>query len=270
MLGFLVAFRSKGSSKNWEEDCMLLQNTLQSICNQIERKFKVFVIYTDLPEIIYDAEKVFFVKFPFPVLAQEALIETALLVNPLFDLEKNLRIAQDYDKSKRISYACTIAKEHYCDFVMSVDADDLISNRIASFVHANKEEKYGWFVNAGYIRSGSGSFLIKVKRLMVNINGSTNIVHINLIPEANFESRLVAEFAFFHWHSYLRYKIKEQYKDTLKPLPFYAIIYILHDSSLSGYNAFLKKQVLKTAMKYLLRGKWLTKSMKKEFGINGK
>ena len=87
MLGFLVAFRSKGSSKNWEEDCLLLQNTLQSICNQIERKFKVFVIYTDLPEIIYDAEKVFFIKFPFPVLSREVLVETALLNDPLFDLE---------------------------------------------------------------------------------------------------------------------------------------------------------------------------------------
>jgi hypothetical protein len=266
MLGFVVAFRPKSKSKNWDEDCLLLQNTLKSVCNQADQNFRVFLVYTDLPAITPDA-KITLVKFPYNFVEKQELFEAALLNDPLYDVEKNNRVEFDYDKSKRILFGCAAAREAKCDFIMSVDADDLISSRIAGFVNGNLSEKFGWYVDKGYIRTGNSRVLIKMKHGLSDINGSSNIVRMNLVPVPDFNSRLVPDFAFFHWHSWLKYRLREQFNDSLKPLPFYGTIYVLHNSSLSGYNRLLKKEFLKTTLKYLVNGRWLSRGIRKEFGI---
>jgi hypothetical protein len=270
MLAFIVAFRAKCRSKNWEADCLMLQQTLRSICNQTDDQFRVFVIYTDLPAIEYDQEKVLFEPFPFPLYSKAELIKNEEMFNPVFDRGNTRNLELVYDKSKRILYGCGIAKNHGCDFIMSVDADDLISNRVAEYVNKQRGERYGWFVDKGYIMDKGSKFLIKVKKDMANMNGSTNIVRADLVPLANFDSLLSAEFSFFDAHAYLRYRILHEYQDTLKPLPFYAVIYLLHNFGLSGYKAILTRQWLRTSLKLLVRGKWLNNSIRNEFGFDGK
>ena len=267
MLGFIVAFRPKSKSKNWTEDSMLLQHTLGSICNQTENDFIVFVIFTDMPDIEYDQEKIVFIKFPYELMYQEQLIEYQLKQEPLFNVAKNTKLELDFDKSRRIQFGCERAKEISCNFIMSVDADDLISNKIVAFVNLHKDKPLGWYVEKGYMKRLGHPFFIKVNKQMVNINGSSNIVRADLVPVADFSSTLIEEYAFFHWHAYLRHRLNQEHKKVMKPLPFFAVVYILHDSSLSGYGSFLRTQYLKTALKYLMRGKFITKSLQKEFGF---
>ncbi len=267
MLGFIVAFRPKSKSKNWREDCMLLQHTLASICNQTEKNFKVFVIFSDMPEIIYDEKKISFIKFPYELMYQKELIEHQLKQTPSFNIKKNSRLELDFDKSRRIQFGCERAKEHNCEFLMSVDADDLISNKIVAFVNLHKEEPLGWYVEKGYMKRHGHPMLIKVNKHMVNINGTSNIVRAAIVPLADFTSNLIEEYAFFHWHAYLRHRLHGQYNHIMKPLPFYAVIYILHDSSLSGYSSFLRTQYFKTTIKYLMRGKFINRSIQNEFGF---
>ncbi len=267
MLGFVIAFRAKRKSKNWEEDFSLLKNTLKSVCNQEDQNFKVYLVYTDLPKIEMHP-KILPLKFPYEFIEKKELFDAAILHDPQYDVENNKRVEFDYDKSKRILFGCNAARKDRCDFIMSVDADDLISNRIAGFVNSNLSEKFGWFVDIGYIRTGTNQLLIRVKNGLSDINGSSNIVRTDFIPMPDFNSRLVSDFAFFHWHSWLKHRLKKQFNDTLKPLPFSGTIYVLHDSSLSGYKGFLKKQFIKTFFKYIMYGEWLTQKKRKEFAAN--
>ncbi len=266
MLGFVVPFKSKLKSQNWEKDIHLLNHTLHSLNNQVIRDFRIYVVFTDSPALDYIDKNIFFLKYPYPFLK----------VTEIDDYENFLckhysdKIGEFmFDQGKKILWGCQQAANDGCNFVMSVDADDLVSNKIAGFVSENLHEQYGWFVNRGYIMKEKSSILIKVKNNMNYLNGSTHIININILPKVNFESKRLEDFTFFSSHGYLRDRIKNAFDETIKPLPFYAIIYLIHNSNWSNYKKTLQKQLIKTFFKYLLRGKWLTNSIKKEFGITG-
>ena len=68
MLGFVLPFKPKSQSKNWQKDCALLENTLRSILNQQSENYKIYVVFSDDPQLPITSEKVTFIKFPFPFL----------------------------------------------------------------------------------------------------------------------------------------------------------------------------------------------------------
>lgn len=265
MLGFVVPFKAKSKSKNWEHDCKLLGQTLKSICNQQNNNFKVFVIYTDFPENIQDNEKVILVEFPFSFVTNEELLKAELESNPGSALKNDEKM---FDLGKRILFGCLQAQKYGCQFIMSIDADDLISERISGFVNENSTESIGWYVDKGYILNSGWSLILKVNKNMNYINGSTHIIHVDLLPEVDFGSKKSEEFSFFSAHGYLKERIRKSKNDTLKPLPFRALIYFVHESNWSGFAAIMKKHWIKTMIKYLLFGKLLSGSIKREFGLN--
>lgn len=265
MLGFVVPFKSKSKSKNWDNDCFLLAATLKSICNQTNDGYRIFVVYTDYPENIFKNGKIEFIKFPFPFVTNDELNKIEKSRNPESKLVIDERM---FDQGKRILYGCSQARKCGCEFVMSVDADDLVSNRISSFVQENETEKIGWYVNKGYVLRKNSLLLLKVNKNMNYMNASTHIVHIGLVPEVNFESRNVTEFSFFSAHGYLKERLRVGLGTTLKPLPFFALIYFIHDSNWAGLGTTMKKHWIKTFIKYILLGKLLNRSIRKEFGLN--
>jgi hypothetical protein len=266
MLGFIVPFKAKSKSKNWSNDCLLLAATLRSIENQTSDAYHIFVVYTDYPENNFKSEKVQFIQFPYLFVTNEELNEIEKIKDPNASLVIDERM---FDQGKRILYGCIHARKCGCDYVMSIDSDDLVSNRIASYVRDFPGEKIGWYVNKGYILQKGSSVLLKVNKNMNYINASTHIVHIDLVPEVNFESKRFSDFSFFSAHGYLKERIKIMMGATLKPLPFFGLIYFIHDSNWADLGTTMKKHWIKTIIKYLVFGKRLNSSVRKEFGLNG-
>ncbi len=266
MLGFVVPFKAKSKSQNWENDCFLLAATLRSICNQTSDGYRVFVVYNDYPADNLKSDKIEYIQFPFPFVNNDELTNIEKLKNPDSTLVIDERM---FDQGKRILYGCRQARKYGCDFVMSIDADDLISNRIVAYVQNHLTEKIGWYVNKGYVLQKRSSFLLKVNKNMNYMNASTHIVHIDLVPDVNFESKSVSEFSFFAAHGYLKERIRISTGATLKPLPFFALIYFIHDSNWAGLGITMKKRWLKTIVKYLIFGKRLSSSVRKEFCVHG-
>jgi len=263
MLGFIVPVKAKSTSHDWERDNELLRNTLQSLCNQDNPAFKIFVVYTDMPYYIEDVN-VTYIQYPFDYVKAKEMSDYEDFVKPQFED----RMAQGvFDKGKRISYACRFAKMQGCTFIMSVDSDDLVSNKIASYINEHKDEKYGWYVDKGFIQLTNSKVLIKVPHNMNHLNGSTNIAQVKLIPDFSDDTKSLSDVSFFIGHGYMHDRILQEYNDTIKPLPFYAIIYVLHGTNWSTYDKILKTNFLKTMVKFVTRGKWLSKKIKKEFGI---
>ena len=264
MLGFIIPFKAKVKSKNWEVDCHFLANTLNSICNQLDNNYLVYVVYTDLPVNLTKNEKIIFIYFPYSFIDNEELKRVELKTDPNSEFVIDERM---FDQGKRILFGCKKARKDGCNFFMSVDADDLISNRISSFISQNSKEKIGWFVNQGYLLKNGTPLLIKINKNMDYLNCSTHIIHESLIPEVNFNSNKIEDFSFFSSHGYLRERIRIIKNETLKPLPFKALIYFIHDSNWSGFGTSMKKKWFKTFGKYVIFGKFLNASIKREFGI---
>lgn len=81
------------------------------------------------------------------------------------------------------------------------------------------------------------------------------------------DTKNLYDVSFFIGYGYLKDRLMNQYKDILKPLPFYAINYLIHGNNWSDYQFLLAKYFFKTMIKYVVRGKWLSAAVKWEFGI---
>jgi hypothetical protein len=261
MLGFVIPFKAKEKSKDWARDCALLKRTIQSILNQQDPSFKCYVIYSDMPPDPITDGKIIWIHFPFPFVEIEQMIDKDKLKN-------NTQAHFFFDQGKRILYGCNFAKKDGCKYIMAVDADDLVSNRIAGFVNDLKSsENVGCYVNKGYMYTEGKQYLVKVPRQMNFINGSVNIIRADLIPEPDFNENKFENFNFFSSHGYLKERIEKMYQKKLKRVPFYGTIYILHDSSWSKLADYVNKNTLKQMIKKILLSKPISMEMKKEFWL---
>ena len=142
MIGFVIPFKSKAKSKNWELDCALLNRTVSSVLNQASSSYKCYVVYSDLPPNPVQNEKVAWIQFPFSFLESHQIADEERSAVQ-YGLGKFL--PNFYDQGKKSMYGSSFAKKDGCKYIMSLDADDLLSNKLAGFIEDNLNSNViGW------------------------------------------------------------------------------------------------------------------------------
>ncbi|HUC79657.1 MAG TPA: hypothetical protein VMR70_02030 [Flavisolibacter sp.] len=268
MVGFVIPFKSKEKSKNWELDCALLDRTLKSVLNQTDKNFKCYVTYTDLPKSPRQHEKIVWVQFPFPFATADK-IEDAEKYNSFGKEKKHWEhLPFFYDQGRKSLYGTAQAKKEGCQYIMMLDADDLLSNKITCYINQqDPSTNVGFYVNQGYLYAENGSLLIKVPDQMNFMCGSVNIIRGDVIPETDFSINTYENYSFFAAHSYVRTRIQYSHSETIKPLPFYGLVYVFHSTNEMASKTDLKKLSLRNLAKKIIRGKLITPAVRKEFGI---
>ncbi|HVZ96960.1 MAG TPA: hypothetical protein VG847_08805 [Chitinophagaceae bacterium] len=263
MIGFVVPFRSKASSNNWPLHSRLLHRTIQSICNQPDTRFRVIVVYTDLPENKTEHPNVIYLHFPFHFLKANEIGDYESFATKYYS-PKDLENAMD--QGRRILFGCKEAKRLGCNYIMSVDADDMVSNKIVGYINKLGESGIpGWYVKKGYVCIENKSIVYRQPDKMNLINGSTYIIHRNIIPDPDFNSDRLTDFNFFSAHGWLRARLSQNNIELL-PLPFYAILYSLNSESWT-YNSYnFENKGIRKILKRLLRGSFFTAGIFEEFG----
>jgi len=259
-IGFVIALKPKFNSKNWKNDSKLLYQTLESICNQESEDFMAFVVYHDLPDIVFNHKKIHYLKFPFSFCIFESLDKIKAEHR-----ETPEGTTYFFDQGKKIMYGAEIAKFHNCRYIMSVDFDDLISNRILKYI-TEDDNRSGYYVEKGYIYYTEKKLLLRRKKRMNGINGSTNIIYHQNISNVDLFSNDVDSFSFFSAHYYTKFRLLEQ-GIVIKPLPFYAIVYRAHISNWFNIHTHMNGFSLKVIYKYLFQRHFITKAIKKEFRL---
>ncbi|WP_439883012.1 hypothetical protein ACSX1A_07555 [Pontibacter sp. MBLB2868] len=263
MLAFIVPIKPRFNSKNWDNDNRLLDRTLRSICNQTNLQFKVYVVYNDKPSIDYTHQNIEFVYFPFAYVYASNVEDYDSYASKWYS-EKYTEYM--FDKGKKITYGCKIAKEKGCSYIMAIDSDDLISNRIAEFISTSQTKSYGWVVRKGYMFVEESLYVLKSKAIQ-NYNGSTHIIRQDLVHIPDFNQNKLWEFNFFEAHGYLEQRMIDYYSIKLDTFPYYGTIWLIHKNNTSDAFRFLKPDSFKTIFKYILRGKRLTKALRDEFSL---
>jgi hypothetical protein len=265
MLAFVIPFRSKQSSNNWEYHSQLLNRTIQSICNQTNKDYRVIVVYTDLPENKIEHGHVFYLHFPYSFLNAREITDFDSYVKQYYT-ETYAQI--EMDQARRIIYGCKHAIEQQCTYIMSVDADDLVSNKIASFISNNENsEDAGWYVNKGYVYLEGKNFVYRYNKNLNQFCGSTNIIRADLVSIPDLESRNLLDFNFFSSHAWLKDRLQEYKNAAIRPLPFRGVVYVLNDVSWTNYGASYKGKGLKKWAKLFLLGQLINKKLRMQFGV---
>ena len=266
MIAFIVPFRSKASSQNWNFHSVLLNRTLKSISNQTNSNFKVIVVYNDFPENKFESDSITWLHFPFPFLKIKDITDYQSDAKRYFVKDQYAEFSMD--QGRKSIFGADFARKAGYRYIMSVDADDLVSNKIAQFVDDKIESApSGWYVNKGYVYLEGKNLLFRYPRHMNQFCGSSYIVREDLISIPSFDSRSMLDYSFFSGHAWLLNRLKENNNVLLQPLPFYGIIYILNSVSWMNSGAsFLNKGLRKWA-KILVYGQVNNDKIKKEFAL---
>jgi hypothetical protein len=264
MLGFIVPVKPRQYSGDWALNNLLLERTARSLCNQDAPDFKLFIVYTDKPEINYKHENIYYLHFPYPEVAVNEITDFDELkkwYTPVF-AERMM------DKARKIIFGCEMAKSMQCNYLMGVDSDDLVSSKICSFVNnSSKDNPPGWRINKGYVYEENSSIAIKNKQIW-GMNGSTHIIREDLINIPDFST----DFNLFHYtlfqsHSYTYQRLIDYQQVTLGAVPFYGVIYVIHSNNYSAVKEIISANSIKLLIKKVVQGKWINSKLKSEFGL---
>lgn len=265
MIGFIIPFKPKTSENSWATDQALLQKTITSILNQLSGNFKVYVIYTDLPGERIEDRKVKYIKTPFPFLQYDDIPEK----EEMLQYHKDERLMEKrYDKGKKLTHGSIVARQDGCSYLMAVDADDLISNRITEFVdrHSNNNTEPGWYIDKGYVLHTGSRWALK-KKDMNYFNGSTHILRSDLVKPPAENSTHWHDYSLFTSHGWIRERLKMYDDVDIKPLGFYGVIYVVHSGNTSNVQAIFTKYSIKNILKRIIFGRWVSGKISKEFSI---
>jgi hypothetical protein len=264
MLGFIVPIKPKKHSRDWHQDNLLLERSVRSICNQTSRDFRVILVYSDMPEITFTDTNLHYVHYPFG----------DFTVNEIHDWQDRSKwYAAPYaermmDKGRKIMLGCKLAKELGCTYLMSVDSDDLVSEKLTAFVAENGNvRKPGWRILKGYIYEEGSKIVVKNPKIW-GINGSTHIIREDLVkvPDLNTNFNLF-DCSLFEGHAYTLQRLIDYYNERLEFLPFYGVIYVIHNNNYSKVKEIVTSLTIKHIVKKIVFGKFITSDIRKEFGL---
>jgi hypothetical protein len=224
MLVFCIPLRSKEVSKDWNKVSLLFNRTLESIYNQTNENFKVFVACHQIPTLnkTYDDRVQFIV------------VDTKIPVTYMDMM---------WDKDTKI-YTCQNAARKYLieqklkgAYFMNVDSDDLVSCKIADFV-ANKATKQVYTSRYGFIYFEGRTYMKKARRLERTC-GSCFVIYLEIaqLPynDLGFLENNVDKCPFTPHHSDIMYKLVKVKKWSHGFIPFPTTIYIVNDVNVSNF-----------------------------------
>lgn len=215
MLAFIVPIKSKTISADWTLFSSLVNRCISSICNQHDTNFKIYVSCHELPQTDYhNDDRVEFLQVDF--------------APPILDGKPSDYYKKELDKTKKIQHAVEHAKKDGIAYVMTVDGDDCISNKISGFVNEHSTISIpGWYIKKGYLYVEGKIYAFLNFKNFNEICGSCIIIK----PEL-FDFMIKENGCFRHE------RVKLNDKQSLIPLPFPGALY----SMVNGTNHLLSRE----------------------------
>ena len=265
MIAIVIPFRPKAESSNWPLDVLLLKRTILTILRQPGEVYHVYVVYTDFQETGIQHQCLTFSQFPFVQFAITALNDYESLLSRHYD---DVYLRRHLDKSRKIMWGCKLSKDAGYEFIMNVDSDDLISNKLLPYLLEQKSKIDGWYIPGGYVHIYSKKYLQKINTNMHLLNGSTHIVNARLINIPDMETKEWTDINFFTDHGYLKERVRIELGGQLESIPFKAVVYCRTGINNISEPHLFKPSFIKKWIKEILLFKPFSASLVKEFNLN--
>ena len=268
MLKFAVVipFRPKIQSIYWDKESELLQKTVQSVMQQTYPHVKTFVVYTDEPVNAITDKRVQYVQLPF---AHQRFDEIPIREVLLQKFKSEKMVVRRWDKARRVNWGCKLAKEEGYDYIMMLDADDLLSKNLFTVLAAAAQNGAcaGWYMHSGFLYKPGTPYFLLVPNKMRFLNGSTHILKSDLILIPDFQSTNWLDYNLFIDHGWVKTRLKEEKNIDLIPIKKPMLVYVAHGSNISKVYSKEYGKTFKNVIKHLLRARYLSKRKKEEFSI---
>jgi hypothetical protein len=247
MLYFGIPVKSRVVSADWQQVGRLLTNTLRSLLNQTSPQFKILVAHHEVPDTPYrDDPRVEFLplELPPPLYKQEMMV----------------------DKNRKRELVAHRLRREGGGYLMYVDADDLVSNRVAQLV-AEGGSPHGYVIERGY-ELDAASKTVRWAPRFDRLCGSSSIIHFTPadLPETPFAPgavrlRRYMDLGHAHWS-----RLAQSEGRPLAPVPFPGAVYVVN----TGENHSVATQNLGSRRALLRRftpSRPVSDALRREFSI---
>lgn len=247
-LCFLIALKSQRTSNNWEQVCSVFERSLVSVYRQTNPHIKILIVCHEKPTLSgrYDDR----VEF----------IPTNL---PLPDGKKRPFMSDKWDK---IAVGMKRVQEIDPQFLMLMDADDLVSNRLAEFVSLEPNAN-GWIIKQGYEYVWGRRWLLRSDHFNCGTNAIINCRHLDFPADFSEKERnrcVVLRVGHLGIEAEM-----EKIGTPLSPLPFRGAVYVLgHGDNDSVDAQKISSRNIRHAVYRLSRLRFKSSSFRKEFGFD--
>ncbi|MBD2461937.1 glycosyltransferase family 2 protein [Oscillatoria sp. FACHB-1407] len=249
MLVFVVPVQSKATAKSWNRVSQLFERCVQSVCQQSSPHFQVIVVCNEKPDTAFRHPKISYVEVDFPV--------------PDINSGRPKEILNEKrtDRGRKQLRGLVAAQEFNPTHTMLLDADDLVSKRLAEFVHRHPKAN-GWFVNKGYRYAPGSYWIYKKANGFHTMCGSCNIIRndLNKIPENPEYDRGYGYYKFYLNHARVA-KVLAEEGTPLEPLPFLGAVYVVQ----TGENTYFSSSRLYQGIGRYINYRLVTPSIREEF-----
>jgi hypothetical protein len=246
MLVFIVPLISPQASNDWQRVSRLARRTLHSILNQTHGDFRVLLVCNEPPPNL-------------PVHSALSLVQCDLPVPT--DRESKM-----VDKGLKVHLGLIAARFLAPCHFMLVDADDLVSNRLAAHCAAHPMD-FGWYFDRGWMHDEYSRLAFRCRKNFNLVCGTSNIVHLERTDLPIDEKKSSTEKLVFGFGHHKIRSNMEALGRPLKPLPFIGSVYIVGTGenwtsfSLRGWRS--KKVFLRKLLNY----RFVTGGMRRDFGL---
>jgi len=203
VLVFVIPLRNPSTARNWRRCEQLCRQTIASALAQTNPNVRVILACREFEPGMEDP-RLIVVRKPFPEPKQDW-------------------VDQHRDKYEKICAALVEARKHSPCYVMKLDGDDLVSNRLAAYVHEQANPN-GYYIPKGYLWRDGGRTLMPLDNFHVAC-GSSNIVYAN---SEELPSSAGVDFSHLPLLRFGHHVTVESYASMGRPLqaiPFRAAIY---------------------------------------------
>ena len=248
MLTALIPFIAEGVANDWPKAVACLERTLGSVLANPEKDLRVIVVCQDRPPLKLKDERYVFLQTQHPKPGKSDVP------------------AKHADKGAKVVEAFAAARDFSSDYVMIVDADDLISNKLVSYV-CQRPEYDAFCMKRGYEwRVGSPYFI--VRKSFNQVCGSAFVWRYNekVFPGyiGRSKTKLIAELG----HNLVEAAMDAEGLRVDKIHEPKAVYVTGHENHMYGdYHNLTLKRRLKEWVRSAWRSRPLTPELKAEFGL---
>ena len=203
MLVFVIPLRNPSTARDWQRCQQLCRQTVASALAQANSNVRVILACREFEPEIEDP-RLIVIRKPFP--------------DPRQDW-----VDQHRDKYEKICAALVEARKHSPCYVVKLDADDLVSRKLATYIEVTKNPN-GYYVPKGYLWRDGRPTLLQINQFHAKC-GSSNIVYAG--PD-ELPCSMTEDSSNFPLLKFGHHMTVEKYAAMgrpLEPVPFRAVIY---------------------------------------------
>lgn len=257
MLIFIIPVIHPEKCSNYRKVSNILNNTLFSVCNQLDPDFRVIVVCNKKPDLTINNDKIEIIEVDFPLPPSPTCLD-----------DRHSHVYRD--KGSKVLVGLLNAAKYKPTHYMVMDHDDFVSNKLSGYIKNNPKHN-GWFFSEGYVYSNITK-IIALKKNFQSYCGTSHIIRSDLLTtHDNIQTNPSYNIIQNNIDNYYLLKILGNHNDHLKyfaekgtplsPLPFIGSIWNLD----TGDNCSL--MLFNNARSGPIWGADVSRNISDEFGL---